>query len=914
MTFIFEYFTVLMYLTVLSLDQSIDALQTCPCRIDTSKEEANCSYKSLNSVPACVPSSTQNIILSNNIFRELYPRQFERFRDLIFLDLSSNCINQTSDESFKGLSELAVLDLGSNNLQVLNRSLFTGLSSLQNLTLRRNELSHITEYSLNGLFYLTYLNLEINRLEYLSRNTFNGLSALKILILDDNPLRFATSLPSEIFHPLVSLEELHVKGLCRPGTNCTYLDTQLSKVPSLKRLYMNGLPNQSLGSGFAKLKNLEELYMGDIPYGFCFIKVLRRKIFENLENIPLVKLSLKDCDIERIFLNAFVYLKFLTTLDMSGNFKLSHKCRECTLENLTTGLQTTRIKYLNISGIYIGQYLSRNDVRGLMKTDLESLDLSKCSIINIDDEIYLSLPKSLKHLYLRYNYIHYIDLQFLNVLENLLTLDLSNQIGKPPTQKKENLNDNNDALASSEDNVLLKATSKRCADKHQIKTKTIPGNVQYYSTSNISTLTEKEVRTDFDSFDFRLQLTNIKNNCSILPRRLQLIDVSYSDLIYLIFRMCESKNDLRVLNAAYQNHYHKGFIKNLWKVLNKFPRLEELDVSGNFIKDLPRNICSHNPQLKRLLLSENSLVHVNFDVQPLRLLNKLDLSNNRIQYVSRLFTTQIERLAKFSNLTLYLQNNILVCKCDRIDFAAWLLHTKMIFEKDSLMCEFKNDSQVSISRISEIHTMLQMECITFQVVAGCGFGFIILTLLISLIAITYYKRWKFRYLLFVGRRNVNPYHPLEDCKVEMEYDVYISYERDYCVTCSETLHEFVTQKLCPRLRNRGFQVLIREELDIGKKLYDVISQALRKSRNVIVLLSNDYCIDYWNVFEFNMAAMEGIYTKRLVVIPVMLEALEPADLHEEVYTYLKSEPVPKIACISERDKTILTEYLSERLR
>ena len=35
-----------------------------------------------------------------------------------------------------------------------------------------------------------------------------------------------------------------------------------------------------------------------------------------------------------------------------------------------------------------------------------------------------------------------------------------------------------------------------------------------------------------------------------------------------------------------------------------------------------------------------------------------------------------------------------------------------------------------------------------------------------------------------------------------------------------------------------------------------------------MLLSNDYCVDFWNVFEFNVEAMEGIHTKRQVIIPV----------------------------------------------
>ena len=46
------------------------------------------------------------------------------------------------------------------------------------------------------------------------------------------------------------------------------------------------------------------------------------------------------------------------------------------------------------------------------------------------------------------------------------------------------------------------------------------------------------------------------------------------------------------------------------------------------------------------------------------------------------------------------------------------------------------------------------------------------------------------------------------------------------------------------------------------------SEILNSGTTLIVLLSNVYCVDFWNVFEFNAAAMQGIYTKRPVIIPV----------------------------------------------
>ena len=125
------------------------------------------------------------------------------------------------------------------------------------------------------------------------------------------------------------------------------------------------------------------------------------------------------------------------------------------------------------------------------------------------------------------------------------------------------------------------------------------------------------------------------------------------------------------------------------------------------------------------------------------------------------------------------------------------------------------------------------------------------------------------------------------------------------------MHAFVTRKLYPWFLRRGFNVLIRDELEIGRNIYEIIPKALRKCRKVIVLLSNDYCKDYWNVFEFNAAVLEGIYTKRHVVIPVAFETLMSDNFHEEILSVLKPEPIPRYYI--DQDFTVLAGYLSEQV-
>ena len=375
--------------------------------------------------------------------------------------------------------------------------------------------------------------------------------------------------------------------------------------------------------------------------------------------------------------------------------------------------------------------------------------------------------------------------------------------------------------------------------------------------------------------------------------------------------MCSPNNSVTTVKASGLHASTLCNMEHFWKALRNLTMLIELDLSSNHIKALPFDVFSQQGNLKTLNLSGNSLVVLTFTATPMQYLEVLDLSDNNIQYASKPFTSSIGTHGKGSELAVLLNGNGLLCDCDRSHFVLWLRNTKSIYNKDSLMCKYRNGSQVSLRNIAKVYDQLNADCIFELVITSCVVGFFGLLLVAGLVALAYYKRWHFQYLLTMGMRKVNPYHPLEERHIELEYDIYISYERDYDVTPNETLHEFVTKRLYPWFQHRGLKVLIRDELDIGKRLYDVISKALRKSKKVIVLLSNNYCVDYWNVFEFNMAVMEGIYTKRQMVIPITFETLLVTNFHEEIVSFLRSEPASRYT----RDTkfSVLAEYLLDRV-
>ena len=878
------------------------AVQSCPCKIDKTTNTVDCSSRDprLTAVPKCVPRNVRKLILSNNKFNKLQRRQFEDFNKLVYLDISDCFIEYLSEETFDGLHELETLLLTDNLIENLNTTNFIGVPKLRFLDLTSNHIKDIQECTFSELINLRNLSLGGNHLSYLKPQVFDGLSTLKQLDLHNNRLRYAISFPPDVFKPLSGLLEINIEGICHPDevSNCTYIDTQLSVLSSLKILHMDGYPKQILGPGFRSLTNLEEIYLANLTE-------ITELTLINIRNSPIRKLDFGLCYIYAIHKFSFSLLNNLSYLILSHNFKF---CDEG-IRNTTVGLNSTSIRYLDVSSTcQLSWALSPPTIKGLQQTKLQVLDLSMSCIVFINPAVFEYLPKTLKYLDLHGNRLSMIDLTFLSILENLQALYISYQTGE-----------------SSALELNLK-------HPHRVAVSGSTLNETKHYTNDVSKLEILKDINDFGESQPKDQLVgrhlpnsepdhDVGIDCfGDMPISLHTIDLSNSGLLSgpiggVVEIFCGSNNTLKNLDASNQKpskDNEKFYFNALLTRLKNLRKLETLDLSGNRLKDFHVNTFSKLTQLKRLSLNINSLVDVKFDIQRLYNLNVLDLSDNRISYLDDTFTKDIEIISKRSNLTVYLHGNKLACDCNHLKFVSWLKNTNVIFRKDNLTCVYKNGSELGLSDIVNIHRVLEAECIAVTVLVSCIFVFVVENLILGSIAVLLDRRWRFKYLSLVGKKAINPYHPIEDREIALEYDMYISYAYDHMLTPTQTLHELVAQGIHPCLKRRGFNVIIREELDVGRKLYDVISQVLRRSRKVIVFMSNDYCKDHWNVFEFNMAAMEGIYTKREVIVPIVVENLNPKDLHEEVYAYLRSGPVAKFT--AETTFRGLIEYLTESVK
>ena len=756
----------------------------------------------------------------------------------------------------------------------------------------------IPNWTFSELSFLKELDISFTYCLLLNNYSFSGLSSLVFL-----NLRFSyhtISLPAEVFKPLTSLEVLHVEGFCAFVNNsfdCTTIDEKLQHVPSLKILYLEKNLLSRLGKGFISLRNLKEIHFVNSERDQCCrVLEVRSKTFRNLRNSPLEKLSLDRCKVLRIKPGWFKHLNNLEEISLSievFNYREWWKDFTTDLKNSSIAKVRLSLRSHNTENPVLSHFVRYYTVEwvptpftlvnGFNETQLTHLELTDTIFNCVHDDVIAKLPNSLKYLSLVHNNIEYFGAKNLKRLDKLETLDLSHQVNF----RRHSFSPEYDALES---NPLLEVKNQGLL--------TFLQNVVY----NVLKI------QDENQYNFRV--TNTK--CFSLPYRLQTLNVSKSGLLCNIVPVCSDPNNtLRILKAAEQRDRSCFESRSFWSALKNLAKLEELDLNGNFIDAIPKDVFSGLYNLRKLLLKNNKLLELSFGVNDLIPLKSLDLSANSISYASIDFTNQIESIFENTNLKLNLDMNSLICNCEHQHFLTWLGVTRVISNKNTLNCTFENGTRISLGRIPRIHD-LKYTCTKRDVIISCSVIFWGLNFILFGLVKIWQNRQKLRYLATFGKRTLNPYHPIEENEVQMEYDVYISYEGDFDVTRDRTLRDFVIYTIVPGLERRGVRVMFREELDAGRNLYEIITHTVRRSRKLLALLTNDYCSDMWNVFEFNQAVMEGIYTNRQVAIPLLFETLRREKVKDEICEFLRMEPVHRYSPDLRDDAFI--DFLYDKIR
>ncbi|XP_053404053.1 toll-like receptor 4 [Mercenaria mercenaria] len=757
-------------------------------------------------------------------------------------------------------------------------------NNTRELNLFNNSISDILPGIFGRFSSLQSLRLDYNRIGYLNSGVFSGLTQLGNLSLNHNNLNGSESYADDVFKPLRNLRRLYLQGNCNVHTSvCSYPDKAVSVATSLQYLHLDGIPNVDFGTGFSKLRNLETLYIND-ENGFCNLPVLTENTFEPFRQTPLYYLHLDGCSIEKFAPNVFRGLLNLSTLIIEDNRHL------CSVENATVGLNETNIETIRFNN-WCRQHsdfirLAEGMFKGLTNTSLKTLDLGWNKINYIHPRCVDNLPKSLQYISLKENKLDSGNfLKYLRRLNRLEVFDVSYQYH------------NRMGIAAFR-NRKLQANSLL-----QILKNTVGDDKPVYLPENVRTIFMNNIKLEYPvpSLIFgpnRLQ--HLDASCCMLIaflgpwyglKDLQFFNLSFNRFSYFSPNTFVDMGNLKTLLLQNTqigeslNRDHEGLTFSSQK------KLEVLDLRSNAIKDLPYKLFHNLTNLQSLSLAENSVKNISFLLRPLTKLRKLDLSNNSVEYISSENMLALDQIASTGKIDLDLSGNILSCMCNNQDFVNWLATTKVnIIQKDKLYCLYINETLVSLSGLEFIRDQLKYECTSWIVMTSCVTGFIGLLLVLSLVALLYHKRWQLRYLWYIGRVKIDPYHhPDDQEQALLEIDAYISYEQHYDVTDDITLHKAITDKIYPFFEERGYTLKIREQFDGYDKLYRVIPETIRKSRKVVVLLTPSYCKEYWNTFEFNIAAYEGIYSKRNVILPVVIGDLSKIYMTPEIRSFIRSK-------------------------
>ena len=316
--------------------------------------------------------------------------------------------------------------------------------------------------------------------------------------------------------------------------------------------------------------------------------------------------------------------------------------------------------------------------------------------------------------------------------------------------------------------------------------------------------------------------------------------------------------------------------------------VQELNLAGNIIQEIPYNRFTTLTRLQTLNLSSNSLQTLSIDIHNLSVLSYIDLSGNKISSFSQDMTTQLSaQAAKLHNISLKidLSQNSLLCTCSVRHFINWVLsqpHNVEFVNFHDYMCLNEASYQVPFHKLNNLDIF---DCLSRDVYIGVGVGSgILLSVCITLIIIAIYrKRWWMRYHYFIARKMWTHSRRKEEESHEFHYDVFVSYNRHD--------KDWVDEILQPKLEDEnGIRLCLHErDFELGGQISEQIIDSIEKSRKVLLILSPHFIRSNWCKFEMTMALQKLVTKGHDVLLLAILKPLNGVEITKTLKALLEQK-------------------------
>ena len=810
-----------------------------------------------------------------------------------------NARNFSSIPNIPNSSLIDVLLLDSNDLHNLTVGSFSQFPNILSLSLADNVIGSIDVGAFQNLHKLQILNLTGNRLKYFNsvfkRGIFKYLNRLEILSL--------------------------IRNADSNYRNQTYPEFALSDVTSLKRLYLDGLTNQTFGKGFSNMTSLRVLSFRD---GYCNIQNLFNETFIHVKQIS--NLSLTKCSIKHIEAGTFLPFKYsLTNLDLSYNRDLGFHG----VGKAAFGWQNSRLQILNISSI-VPEYaicvkVTINDLKYFRNTSIEEMYVDGNRIEAFEHGALQLFPPTLTKVHVkrsRFTIGNYIS--DLNSLTGLTELDLSGyRSSKMFSEFSGSGNTLTNAECLEEDEPLCSRLVERYntqtneastnfvgASRYNKQASALKGRQMSHFAPRINGLIVplppnlKKLTVQFKQMSFAITEIEIYKN------KLKVLDLSYN-LLSLWHGPIEGVEDLEsldlsnnlatVIAPSFFSNFRSLKVLNIsWNLLNnalvddvegklfdQMSTLRVLDLSGNMLPKLPSNLFNGLSNLTTLVVSKNVLYSVKVRVKHMKNLKRINLSHNMLRWLSHSFMSDLDTIANAASheVNLDLSYNPISCECANIHFLNWLLNSK-IKQRHKMRYYYCFDAQrnnMSLLHLDRIVKSLSNSCTnTFGLTLGST-TIVLLFVFIVLAGVCYRYRWTFTYWYTRGRydhRQIN-----SDANYNFQYDAYVSFARENI--------DFYQNEMVPNTREK--HLVSPNDTRATEREVRSRPDLIEQSKKTVLMLSKNFLKDKMCLADFTHAQNEQGVTGRDVLVMILLEDLSgehvPGELQNQIRedSYLKYE-------------------------
>ena len=297
-------------------------------------------------------------------------------------------------------------------------------------------------------------------------------------------------------------------------------------------------------------------------------------------------------------------------------------------------------------------------------------------------------------------------------------------------------------------------------------------------------------------------------------------------------------------------------------------KLSILNLSYSHLQLIESDAFINNKYLTVLDLSHNHLNAAS--------LAALDLSNNNITHLNLSFNalatlpaTVRHHFDQFHDLVLDLSGNNFLCNCQHLDFLQWIQSNtavRFVYAGDHVCSDSPGNTIHNIA-VDSLYCSWYWEQPTIAV--GCS---LLLFLLFLIIFVTYRKRWFIRNLVFRLQESMSHHTDDNTDTTSYRFDAFVLY------SSIDSDWMWVHYKLVSELENvYGFRLCIHHRDFLGGlPIVDSIEAAIRSSRKVLVIMSENFMNSDWCIEEVHMTM--SVDRSKFVVIMFSDVMLSPVHI------------------------------------